>query len=310
MTAGQFAYKYFFKPTLPIRYNLHHFGLKGWYKMAQGEREMKKSALKEPPITICDAGAGLDFSFLTGKNYWHQTIYAIKSLHLQIPGQFGVKIYSDGSLDSVHIAAFKRFAPKAVYVDPAAIDSRLDRLLPKDQFPALRFFREWHPFFKRMIDIHCAPGWNIHLDSDMLFLHAPNHLLDASRNKQAIYMQDTLNESYFVDQVDVLENEYGINCLKNVNGGIIAYNNDLVDYIDLEQKAQILKDKYMHTGAARVEQTLMSYMLYKQNAVGLDPDLYTIFFDDQLQPSDEQVVRHYIFKAKLFYLNREWKNIL
>jgi len=75
MTLGSIVYKLFFKPTLKIRYNLSHFGLIGWYRLHSGEKQMKKSAASLPPITLIDNHL-LEVSYLTGANYWHQTVYA------------------------------------------------------------------------------------------------------------------------------------------------------------------------------------------------------------------------------------------
>ena len=308
MTAGKLFYKYFFKPTLPLRYNLSHFGLKDSTRMWLGERLMKKTAKTEPPITVNNRDDLPVFCFLTGKNYWHQTVYVIKSLSRQLGGNFGIKIFSDGSLTVRHQLMFKHFAPNLEIIDPDIMLQHLDITLPENQFPTLRFLRNWHPFFKRMIDIHCfMPGWSIHLDSDMLFFNKPVELTDAFYNKKAIFMKDSLSESYYADNENILKKRFGIICLNRVNGGVIAYDSAKVDYIDLEKKARLLIENYKHTGPARIEQTLMSYLLYKQNAVALDSNLYKIYFNNENDSRYLPTVKHYIFKAKLQYLTTEWK---
>jgi hypothetical protein len=69
-------------------------------------------------------------------------------------------------------------------------------------------------------------------------------------------------------------------------------------------------DHYKHMGPARFEQTLMSYLLYRQNAVALDDDLYKIYYGKQIDAEEAQIVRHYIFQAKLPYFTTEWKKLL
>lgn len=309
MKAGRLLYKYFFKPTLPLRYNLGHFGIRGTISILAGEAAMKKAAKKEPPILLSSDEDAPAFCFLTGQKYWYQTVYCIKSLHGQLPGQFRVKLYSDGSLTAGQVTILKGFAKGLIYVGPDTVGHHLDKVLPRGQFPALRYLRDWHPFFMRMIDIHCSPGWSIHLDSDMLFFNVPEALRQAHQNKGAIYMKDLLTDSYYADKEQVLNDKFGINCLDHVNGGIVAYNSDAVDYADLEQKAGVLIEQYPAAGPARIEQTLMSYLLYKQNAVALNEGQYRIFYDENFDTPATEVVRHYIFKAKRPYLASEWKKI-
>ncbi len=310
MGLGKLVYNILFRPTLHLRYKLNHFGLRGWLAYHLGENSMRKAAANETPVHLTNDKNAVNFCFLTGKMYWHQTVYAIKSVHQQIPGRFRVTLFSDGSLDDIDLSKLKRFAPGVVYKSKEMVDEHLDKNLSKDVFPTLWFLRDYHPFFKRLIDIHCWPGWNIHLDSDMLFFNPPLKILEAFEKKQAIYMQDRMDKSYFVDDENVLKDNYDINCLPNVNGGIIAYNSDMIDYHDLEQKARLLLDKYLDKGPAKIEQTLMSYLLAKQNAQALDQKAYTVFYDHRLHLVADQVVRHYIFKAKLPYFTQEWKKIV
>jgi hypothetical protein len=120
-------------------------------------------------------------------------------------------------------------------------------------------------------------------------------------------MKERLEKSFFVDNENALRDKYRIFCKESVNGGIVAYDNDKVDYTDLEEKAKLLLSYYPNAGPARVEQTLMSYLLYQQDASALNEDVYTIFYDDKPNLKRSEIVTHYIFKAKLPYLKSEWK---
>jgi hypothetical protein len=309
MSIGKIFYKLFYHPTLFIRYHLKHFGLLGWIRMLRGERLMKKAAINALPIHLTTDNKVVSLCFLSGDRYWHQTIYAIKSLHDNFGENFRVNIYSDGTLKEHQAAIIKRFVPTVQITPVEAVVKYLDQVLPEEKYPVLRSLRNWHPFFLRMIDIHCTPGWSVHLDSDMLFFKRPDHIIDAFNQRKAIYMVDPAEESHFVDKALVLKEKYGINCLTSVNGGIIAYDNDIVDYTDLEQKAGLLMNNYPEAGPARMEQTLMSYLLYRQNAEPLDKKTYSIHYDSKIYVSDDDIVRHYIFKAKLPYFQDEWKKI-
>ncbi|WP_419701090.1 hypothetical protein [Mucilaginibacter sp. NFX135] len=308
MSIGRLIYKIFFKPTLQIRYYIRHFGLTGWYKLYQGEQQMKKAASDIPPVPLAKDHL-LEVNYLTGAKYWHQTIFCAQSLARILQGRVKINIYSDGTLGQTHEAFIARAIPGVSIVAEKTVNEHLDKFLPIAQFPTLHYLRKWHPFFRRLIDIHSAPLWAIHLDSDMLFFDRPQQIIDAYQNKTAIYMQEHLSSSYFVDDEKTLKDKYDINCISHVNGGIIAYNGD-IDYTDLEEKAKTLLKHYPNAGPAQVEQTLMSYVLFKQGATPLDKQRYPIFYDSKIEVEDSQIVRHYIFKAKLPYFNTEWKKIL
>ncbi|QTE36667.1 hypothetical protein J3L18_26655 [Mucilaginibacter gossypii] len=309
MSLGKIAYKYFFKPTFSIRYHISHFGLKGWLNMQRGEQQMKKAALKFPPLSLSKQKI-LNVSFLTGAKYWHQTIFCAYTLAHFSDGEIGIRLYSDGTLTDEQIGFINQVLPGIETISEQQVLQHLNLVLPQHTFPTLRHLRNWHPFFRRLIDIHTSPSWAIHMDSDMIFFGKPNQIIEAYQRKTAVYMKEQLASSYFVDSEDTLKDKYGINCIKSVNGGIIAYDNARVDYTDLEEKAKLLLQHYPQAGPAQVEQTLMSYMLHHQNAAALDEKSYSIFYDDKPDLSRPNIVRHYIFKAKLPYLTSEWKKVI
>ncbi len=274
--------------------------------MQRGEQQMKKAALKLPPVNL-SSNKVLQVSFLTGAKYWHQTIFCAYTLACYLDGQLGIKLYSDGTLTDEHIGFINKILPGVEAISEQQVLKHIDVVLPQHQFPILRHLRNWHPFFRRMVDIHTSPSWAIHMDSDMIFFGKPDQILETYQRKTAVYMKEQLANSYFADSEEVLRDKYHINCIKRVNGGIIAYDNNRVDYVDLEEKAKLLLHHYPQAGPAQIEQTLMSYVLYHQNAKALDGKLYSIFYDEKPNLSSQQIVRHYIFKAKLPYFTTEWK---
>jgi len=310
MTLGKVFYKCFFEPTFPIRYNLTHFGLKGWYNYALGENMMKKTALNFPEIKLADNPTpAFSVNFLTGVNYWHQTLFCIQSLINQYGLNLSIQIYSDGTISKKIHDIFKNYCPQITVFSEEQIIEVISKIIPSGKYPSLNFLRNWHPFFKRIIDIHCNAGWNLHLDSDMLFLKYPSDLINFSTNRIAVFMEEQMDYSYFVDDSKVLLQKYNIATLPKVNGGIIGYDGNLLDYDDLENKSKILLENYFDKGPAKIEQTLMSYILCKQNAVPLNKSEYKIYYDQKIG-SENETLRHYIFKAKLPYLQTEWKKVV
>jgi hypothetical protein len=277
--------------------------------MRTGENQMKKAVRQLPPIEFSKDKV-LEVCYLTGEKYWHQTIFCAYTLARSLNGRVGIKLYSDGTLTDDHIRMIRKVLPGVESIPEMQVISYLDAILPEKKYPTLRYLRNWHPFFRRLTDIHTSPSWTMHLDSDMIFFDKPGQVLAAYEKKSSIYMKERLANSYFVDTVDHLRDKHHINCIRNVNGGMIAYDNDKIDYIDLEEKANYLLLKYPGAGPAQIEQTLMSYVLYTQTAVPLDEHKYAVFYDKLPALNDLQIVRHYIFKAKFPYLTNEWKKVI
>lgn len=218
MGLGSLIYKFYYKPTLKYRYNITHFGIKGWYKMFRGEAKMKREALKLRNYLSEYSEKNIRLNFLTGRNYWHQTIFCIESFIKHYGNNLSINIYSDGSINDKIESLFKNYCNKIEIVANDQIEDKLKKIIPIEDFPYLNKVRTWHPFFRRLIDIHINPGWNIHLDSDMLFFEYPSTLIEAFQKKQAIFMHEQLEKSYFVDSVATLKEKFGINTLEKVNG--------------------------------------------------------------------------------------------
>lgn len=79
--------------------------------------------------------------------------------------------------------------------------------------------------------------------------------------------------------------------------------------MDLEQKLKVILDNYKAAIPAEVEQTLMSHILFNQDARPLPKEEYQIFYGSDIK-SEITTVNHYIFKAKQSYFTSEWKRTL
>ncbi|RZL69651.1 MAG: hypothetical protein EOO93_00955 [Pedobacter sp.] len=279
MTIGKLIYNTIFKPTSSFRYNINHFGLFGYIRILMGETKMKKAALSLPSIELRD-DFDLEVNFLTGSKYWHQTIFCGYTLATTLQNKVKINFYSDGTLSLKHIGRIQSILKKSNFISEAKVVENLLETLPQANFPVLHSLRKWHPFFRRLIDIHINQEWALHLDSDMLFFSKPYELIHAFKNKNALYMKELMDNSYYADSEKNLEEKYDIICSKNVNGGIVAYNGTEINYQDLELKAKILLQNYPNAGAAQIEQTLMGYILNEQNAVPLDDNFYQIIYED------------------------------
>lgn len=309
MTLGSIIYKLFFKPHLNIRYNIGHFGLMGWYRMCSGEKQMKKSAASLPPITLSEDHL-LEVSYLTGANYWHQTIFCAYSLARVLNGRVRINIYSDGTLNPKLAGFIKKALPNIIIVDQDDLRKQIDNILPEKDFPLLRALREKDAFFRKLVDMRANGRYIIQLDSDMLFFNKPERLISAYRDDENYFMQDTIPASYYVLPEDIISKKLNIPTREKINSGILAYNSAKIDWHFVERTCAYLIENAPHLHPPMFEQTLNAIIISWLDGKPLKPEYRILYAYKGEETNLSDVVRHYIFKAKMLYFTTEWKTVL
>ena len=95
-------------------------------------------------------------------------------------------VIDDGTLKDEHAAELGRNFPGLQIRWAVDIENILDKHLPVEKFPVLRHRRQVYPHLRKLTDVHAGgTGWKLVLDSDMLFHHRPDFLLDWMSNPQA-----------------------------------------------------------------------------------------------------------------------------
>lgn len=122
-------------------------------------------------------------------------------------------------------------------------------------------------------------------------------------------MQDTV-PSFYVLPEDELSGDLNIQIREKINSGILAYNSTDIDWHFVERTCKYLLAKVQDVQPPVFEQTINAIIISQLKGEPLPLD-YRIFYanvnDDTLSTD---IVRHYIFKAKLEYFSFEWKKIL
>jgi len=309
MTLGSIIYNLFFEPTLKIRYYIGHFGLMGWYRLHSGEKQMKKSAASLPPITLYEDHL-LEVSYLTGANYWHQTIFCAYSLARILNGRVRINIYSDGTLTSELVGFIKKALPNIIIVNQDELLKQIDNILPRKDFPQLRALREKNAFFRKLVDMRVNGRYIIQLDSDMLFFNNPELLISAYRDDENYFMQDTIPASYYVLPEDAISKELNIPIYEKINSGILAYNSAKIDWNFVERTCAYLIQNAPDVHPPMFEQTLNAIIISWLDGKPLKPEYRILYADKGEETKSSDVVRHYIFKAKMPYFTSEWKAVL
>jgi hypothetical protein len=147
----------------------------------------------------------------------------------------------------------------------------------------------------------------IQLDSDMLFFNEPEDLIRAYSNDENYFMQDTIPASYYVLPEDIISKDLNILICEKINSGILAYNSSKIDWHLVERTCAYLMQNSQDVHPPMFEQTLNAIIISWLGGKPLKPAYRILYADKGEKISSSDIVRHYIFKAKLPYFTTEWR---
>lgn len=301
---GRLAYKVLHGSFPRLRWPLR-FGARGAARYIAGEAAMRRAVSGLPPVA-CDTPGGFACSFLTGRHYWHQTAFCVHSLSRHLPEGLRITIHEDGTLSSSQRRALLRVLRGASISGPGEAAVRLDRVLPRSRYPRLRAARDRMPFMRKLLDLRAgAPGWQLYLDSDMLFHGRPGFLLERSTARAACHMHDRV-PGYCLSPEE-LAGILGRPVPPNINAGIVGLDDSRIDWDLVEHWLAILPHRAHHPQF--LEQTLTALLLGLQGSVVAPPDAYHILYDET-PPPPGFVLLHFIYHAKFRYFTRDWRDYI
>lgn len=306
---GKLTYKYFFQPFVqPLKSFKDDGYFYGRYFLKKGVREMKIASVNirfECSKTETD----IPFvHFLTGKNYWYQTIFCAYSLYKNTSLPIHFVFHDDGSFDDIFIAQILMQVKNCTVDTKLQTDIRLNQSLPVDKFPYLRKFREHTPMFYKLTDCRIGyNGWNLYLDSDMIFLNRPleleQWLLKPDSN---LYMRDKYcSYQYSFELLKKILNEP----IKGfINAGLLGINNNQINWKEVEEWAKQLID---NEGVNFFyEQTLYAMYITKYGGKCPDENLYFLLPSKKNILNSEGILHHYPTGNRQWYLRYGWRKIL
>lgn len=271
-----------------------------------GDADMRASAASLPPASLATWGlTGPPCRFLTGSRFVHQTIFCARSFEWACGTHTHLEVFSDGTLDSLHISQIQCALPHAIIVSEAEAETRLDRVIPADRFPYLRSMRTGHPLMRKLLDLHAGyTGPALHLDSDMLFFNTPRELRTWLREpSEEFFMQQTGDA--LVGERNYLEEKLGQPILPGINTGIVAVDGAGFDWPGLEHAAALLtEEQRAHKWS---EQSLFAMHLSRRHAKPLSSANYVLCNSRLNLGPVLPTLRHYVHKAKALYAATEWR---
>lgn len=279
-------------------------GARGREEMARAQVEWEAAALALPPCRDNPPDA-LSPVWLTGRKHWFQALFCAHTLWRQSGRAVRPQFVSDGTIDAEIAARLRTVFPHAVIHDHATIEARLNTLLPASRFPTLRERRGPYPHIRKLTDVHVgARGYQLVLDSDMLFFHPPTELVAwAAAPSGALCLQERI-ESYGYSRA-LLEEVCGAPLPVRLNVGICGLPSEQIDWDEIERWAATLvaraKASYF------LEQALVAMWVARHGGRMLATERYLTLPTPAEMETPTAALLHYVADARRYYFTTAWR---
>ena len=189
-------------------------------------REMEAAAEGLPPLPVPVADIPLRLHLLTGRRFWYQTAFCLHSLVRAAGEAVRAEIYDDGTLAGEPADRLASLGGAVRLHMLPEIEERLDRALPESRFPVLRDRRNKLIIMRKITDIHAGgSGWNLFIDSDLLFFRRPDFLMQWLRSPHDMLHALDCVESYGYTR-PLMESLAGAAIPPLVNTGLCGLRSD------------------------------------------------------------------------------------
>ncbi|MBD2357543.1 glycosyl transferase [Tolypothrix sp. FACHB-123] len=304
---GVIAYKLYYAPKGFLQKLLK----KGAINTAvnfQAQLQMEQAAYRLKTVKSESAISPLEIHFLTGKRFWYQTCFCAYSMaeHTNIP--LCPVIYDDGSLEKESQKEILRIFPNAKIILKPKLEEHLDKYLPQMKFPYLRERRLNYPNMRKLTDIHAgSKGWKLVLDSDMLFFHTPDVLLDWLKSpQQPCHMVDVETSYGYSDALMTSLAKAAIP--ERLNVGICGLKSEDIDWEQLEYWCKtMIQQQGTHYYQ---EQALVAMLMAGKACKVVSAEDYIVMPTQEEVIQPKAVLHHYVADSKPWYFRYGWKHVL
>jgi len=269
-----------------------------------GHAEMQVAAetLSPPPHTD---GKPIVTHLLTGRKFWHQTAFCLVSLALASKRPVTPILFDDDTLDENSINSLRRLFPKLKVFTAMETEERLDAFLPKGKYPTLRAQQLSNPMFKKLLNTHVGrQGWTLQIDSDLLFFHFPETLLNWHDNPNCPLHAEDITNSYSCP-LSYLRKLTPHPVPEKVNTGLLGLDSGNIDWDRMEFWSQKLVE-YGGNPHFR-EQALVALHLAGRECVIPNPNDYVLLPTPPEAHECKAVMHHYVSHSKRWYFQKNWR---
>lgn len=306
MTAGQILLKYFHTPLGRVRQSLRNGGPLA-ERITEGERvKMEAAAATLPNLPEYPGTSPLTLHLMSGRRFWYQSLFCLHSFARAARTTIYPVIYDDGTLDQRCTDRLKKLGPRVVIHSIPELQSKLDKHLPADRFPALRDRWTHYPNIRKLIDVHLdSTGWKLVIDSDLLFFRSPTQLLDWLAAPNALLHAVDCQESYGYSR-QTMEELTGAPLPKRVNVGLCGLRSDTVNWVELEHWCSTLIQRERTN--YYLEQALVAMLASRTACVVAPAEEYITLPSRAEVRAPTAIMHHYVAESKRWYFREGWKH--
>jgi hypothetical protein len=274
----------------------------------QGEKAMRRQAFSLRPIEPDPASPARALWFLTGRRFWHLTLFCAWSLRRTSRSRLHLHLIDDGTLRPDHTAPFAHHFEKITVITKDDARSRLHQCLPANRYPFIH--QQWltYPNLRKLIDPHlAAPRWNLVLDSDLLFFRKPEALLEwINLPDRPLHAVDS--ETSYGYPSPVLDELAGAPVPPLVNVGLTGLDGSKIDWDFIESICRQLITT--HGTHYFLEQALIAILMARAPARMILPAEDYVTLPTPPEATDcRAVMHHYVALSKRWYFRDNWKKI-
>lgn len=307
ITPGRILYLLWHKPRAELRQCIADGGPRQQWLTYRGRTAMAQAAWQLSPPPAC-GGPALELHLLTGRRFWYQTAFCLWTFARQAQRDLAPVIHDDGTLEPRHTDALRRIFPHAKVIPQAENSARLDHHLPRHRFPALRSRGDEYPLLQKLTAPHVGhTGWKLLIDSDLLFFHRPELLLEwleaPARPLRAMDIQNAYGYP-----LDLLNELAGQPVPERVNTGLIGLRSEELDWERLEYWCRTLVAR--QGTHYYQEQALVALLLAgRAHVIAPAADYVTLPRPPEAQEC-RAVMHHYVADSKRWYFRTNWRRVL
>ncbi len=304
--AGQLVYRGWHVPKTFLRKCAREGPLNLWLT-ASGRQAMERAAGTLPPTPVAPPDAPV-VCFLTGRPFWYQTAFCAHSLLSHAGRPLRVVVFDDGTLSAEHADLLERILPGLKIVWAAETQQRLDESLPAVRFPTLRHRRLVYPHLRKLTDVHAGgTGWKLVLDSDMLFHHRPDFLIDwLEHPTQPCHMVDV--EDAYGYSPELMTELAGAPIPERLNVGVCGLRSDAIDWDRLEAWCRNLLER---EGSHYLQEQALTAMLLAGGPRAAAPaEQYVVRPSRSETEGPTAALHHYVAESKTWYFRFGWRKTL
>ena len=303
---GRAIYRLWHAPLGALKTSIAAGGPIDQWRDRQAHAAMRAAAARLAPQQLPSADpAWPEVHFLTGGKFWDQTALCLFTLQAHAGCSLRTVFHDDGSVDAAVAARLVRIFPNARWRYAAESTAALDLHLAATRHPVLRERWRVYPNIRKLIDVHLgAHGWQLVLDSDMLFFRRPDFLLDWLRTPDRPLHLVDVKDSYGYSR-ELLESLAGAPLPSRLNVGICGLCSDQLDWDRLESWCRRLQET--EGTSYYLEQALVAMLCAGGPCAVAPVDDYQVLPQEAECRAPHAVLHHYVAGSKRGYYRHAWR---